>query len=69
MKNIYNTEDLLFTDWNNMSKGLGGYNEQFISMVYEKWLDEWTPEKYGETIETLNELVGSKCFRWGCNYD
>lgn len=62
MKNLYNTKSLLFTDHNNMFKGLGGYNEQFSSMVYEKWLYEWTAEKHGEIIKTLNKFVGSKIF-------
>lgn len=63
MKHIYNTQDWLFNNYNQLIKDIGGYRGQLTPRVYEKWLDEWTPTKHENTIQTLKNFVESEDFR------
>lgn len=63
MKFIYNTENIFFADYNAMQKELGGYFQQFSSLVYEKWLTEWTKEKHEQILSAIHLFIKSKDFR------
>lgn len=68
MKNICNTDNWLFKDYQQMINELG-YKEQFTPKVYEKWLSEWTPEKHIQIIGTLQKFVASGDFRLDHRHD
>lgn len=63
MKHIYNTQNWLFSDYNNLIRDLGGYGGQMTSHVYEKWLEEWTSIKHEQILQTLRIFVESGDFR------
>ncbi len=63
MKNIYNTEDWLFSDYAKMIKDVGGYREQFSSKVYAVWLHGFNVNSHQETIKALSKFVESEDFR------
>lgn len=63
MRYIYNTEDLFFNSYDTTIDELGGYYEQFTPAVYEKWLDEWSPEKHRSIISALHSFIQSGDFR------
>lgn len=59
MRYIYNTEDLFFNNYDTTIDELGGYYEQFTPAIYEKWLDEWSPEKHRSIISALQSFIQS----------
>jgi len=63
MKNIYNTENLFFRDYEKTIADLGGYDNQFTSKVYEKWISEWTPRRHAEILEAIQRFADSGDFR------
>ncbi len=63
MRHIYNTEDLFFDSYEAAEKALGGYKGQFSPAVYERWLDEWSPEKHSTILAALRRFVQSGDFR------
>ena len=63
MRYIYNTEDLFFDSYDATEKALGGYRGQFSPAVYERWLDEWSPEKHKAILAALRRFVQSGDFR------
>jgi hypothetical protein len=63
MRYIYNTEDLFFDSYETTEKALGGYKGQFSPAVYERWLDEWSPEKHSAILAALRRFVQSGDFR------
>jgi len=63
MKNIYNTENLFFQDYEKTIADLGGYYKQFTPMAYEKWMSEWTPKRHAEIIEAIQRFADSGDFR------
>jgi hypothetical protein len=63
MHNIYNTNNWLFDNYDQMEKDLGGYQNQFTSRVYSYFLDKRTPEKHQEIINTLETFIDSGDFR------
>ncbi len=63
MRYIYNTEDLFFDSYETTEKALGGYKGQFSPTVYERWLDEWSPEKHNAILAALRRFVQSGDFR------
>lgn len=63
MRHIYNTEDLFFNSYDTIIEELGGYDQQFTPAVYEKWLDEWSPEKHGDIISAIHFFIQSGDFR------
>jgi len=63
MKNIYNTENLFFQDYEKTIAGLGGYDKQFTPMVYGKWMNEWTPKGHAEIINAIQRFADSGDFR------
>ena len=63
MRYIYNTENLFFDSYETTEKALGGYKGQFSPAVYERWLDEWSPEKHNAILAALRRFVRSGDFR------
>ena len=63
MRYIYNTEDLFFDSYETTEEALGGYKGQFSPAVYERWLDEWSPEKHSAILAALRRFVQSGDFR------
>jgi hypothetical protein len=63
MRYIYNTENLFFEDYNMAMAEISGYDSQFTPVVYEKWLNEWSPHRHEEITKTLHDFVLSGEFR------
>ncbi len=63
MKNIYNTNNWLFTDYETMLEYVGGYKNQFTPKVYDYWLREWSSEKHESVCATLRKFIESGAFR------
>ena len=63
MHNIYNTNDWLFENYDRLEKDLGGYQGQFSSRVYSYFLDQITPKKHQEILDTLDIFIDSGDFR------
>lgn len=63
MRNIYNTENLFFNNYNSVINELGGYSMQFTDAVYDKWLSEWTYDKHESLLKAINAFIDSNDFR------
>lgn len=63
MRFMYNTEDLFFDSYDATIEKLGGYSAQFTPAIYEKWLEEWTPDKHRSIISALQTYIQSGDFR------
>lgn len=63
MKNIFNTENLFFEDYNDFITEVGAYSAQFSPVAYHKWLAEWSPERHEKIQTGLRNFVKSKDFR------
>lgn len=68
MRNIYNTNDWLFSNYKQMEEEVGGYSEQFTSKVYGVWMREWTPARHAEINAALNSFIDSGDFRLGSRH-
>ena len=69
MQYIYNKDDLFFNSYSDTIEEIVGYQKQFTPAIYEKWIDEYTPERHADIIETLKLFIDSKKFRLRCKYD
>ena len=65
MKNIYNTENWLFSDHQAMLKQIGGNAKQVTPKVYDVWLMDWTLERHNKLISNLRCFVDSNDYRLG----
>jgi capsule polysaccharide export protein KpsC/LpsZ len=63
MRHIFNTENLFFDSYSATVAELGGYDRQFSPEVYEKWLEEWRPEKHQAILAAVRNFVQSGDFR------
>ncbi|HZL30495.1 MAG TPA: hypothetical protein VFC54_05470 [Pseudolabrys sp.] len=63
MRNIYNTEDLFFESYDKAVDDLGGYSGQFEVEVYDRWLQDWSPERHRTIVAALRAFVRSGDFR------
>jgi hypothetical protein len=63
MRHIFNTENLFFDSYSATIAELGGYDRQFTPDVYEKWLEEWRPEKHQAILAAVRNFVQSGDFR------
>ncbi len=63
MRHIYNSENLFFDDYATTVEQLGGYREQFKLPVYDKWLDEFSPEKHKKIQDALKRFLAAEDFR------
>lgn len=65
MKHIYNTENWLFEDYQDMIDRLGGYRSQFSPMVYRYFMDRFNKSEHDRRMRTLSNFVESNDFRLG----
>lgn len=65
MKHIYNTNDWLFENYQQMIADLGGYSGQFTLEVYSYWADRWTAARHAGILAALDSFVNSGDFRLG----
>jgi hypothetical protein len=63
MRFMYNTEDLFFDSYDNTIEELGGYSGQFTPAVYDKCLEEWSPDKHHSIVSALQAYIRSGDFR------
>jgi hypothetical protein len=63
MRFMYNTEDLFFDSYDTTIEKLGGYSGQFTPAVYDKWLEQWTPDKHQSIVSALRTYIQSGDFR------
>lgn len=63
MRFMYNTEDLFFDSYDTTIEKLGGYSGQFTPAVYDKWMEEWTPDKHQAIVSALRTYIQSGDFR------
>jgi hypothetical protein len=68
MKNIYNTENMFFEDYDSSITEIGGYDAQFTFRAYEKWLADWSPRRHEEIANALGDFVRSGEFRMDYTY-
>jgi hypothetical protein len=65
MKNIFNTENWLFADYQDMIARLGGYRAQFSSSAYDYFLNGFNEFRHAQVLDTLSRFVDSDDFRLG----
>jgi len=63
MRNIYNTQNWLFTDYDTMLTELGGYDAQFDDRVYDYLITKLTDKRHNEIIQCLKSFWYSNDFR------
>ena len=63
IRNIYNTNDWLFDNYDEMINKIGGHHEQFTTKVYKEWLDEFTINKHENILSFLSKYIESNDFR------
>lgn len=63
MRNIYNTENLFFEDYDCAIADIGGYDEQFTPAIYKKWLAKWSSSRHADIVKALHKFAQSKEFR------
>ncbi len=63
MRHIYNSENIFFDDFQTVLEQLGGYNAQFKPVVYDKWLEQFTPQKHERIMTALRRFIESGDFR------
>jgi hypothetical protein len=68
MKNIYNTENWLFEDYQDMLSQLGGYRAQFSPAVYDYYLSHFNKDRHLKVLSSLARFVDSGDFRLGTEH-
>lgn len=63
MRHIHHTGDLFFDNYDSTLWSLGGYNDQFSPKVYDKWINEWNPEKHKSLLSDVTSFVRSGKFK------
>lgn len=63
MRNIFNTDNLFFRNYDKAIEDLGGYYGQFTDAVYDRWMSEWTPEQHQSILSTTKRMIESGDFR------
>lgn len=63
MRYIFNTENLFFDSYESADKDLGGYDKQFTPAAYDRWIQEWSPEKHRDISAALLKFIRSGDFR------
>lgn len=57
MKNIFQTADLFFDDYNKFVSDLGGQRQQFTSRAYREFLDQLTLEKHELLLAQIKSFI------------
>jgi len=63
MKNIFNTENYLFSNYAETISRVGGYDAQFMPAIYAEWARQWTTERHAALIAALERFAQSSDFR------
>jgi hypothetical protein len=63
MRHIFNTENLFFSSYSTTLRKMGGYSKQFTPAIYERWLDEWSPERHQAITSAVQSFIQSGDFR------
>jgi hypothetical protein len=65
MRNIYNTQDIFFANYDKTLKDIGGYDAQFSPTMYRAWLECFTSFGHQAILSRLNNFINSGDFRMG----
>ena len=66
MRFIYKDSDnWLFSNYEEFLKKIGGYSEQFKSVAYKEFIDEFSRDKHERIVNTIKKFIESKDFRLG----
>lgn len=63
MRNVFNTNDMFFSDFAKVLEEIGGYDQQFSPSIYHEWLKEWSPEEHSAISTGLTRFIDSGDFR------
>jgi hypothetical protein len=63
MRNIYNTANIFFNNYNATIKKLRGYSSQFTDRVYVEWIAEWTPAKHDSILRAFQNYLDTEDYR------
>ena len=63
MNKIYNSENIIFDDWQATLREMGGHAEQFTPKVYSCWMKEWSKQRHLSIAQALNRFVAQEDFR------
>jgi hypothetical protein len=63
MRHIFNTEDIFFDSYDRALDDLGGYYGQLTPEVYDRWLEDWSPDRHQAIIAAIRRFIGSGDFR------
>ena len=63
MRHIFNTENILFPDYDKAVEDLGGYYGQFEPKVFDRWQQDWSPALHESINRALNRFIASGDFR------
>jgi len=63
MARIFNTQNLFFDDYDGAINALSGYDFQFTPKVYQRWVQEWAPQKHENIMAALKIFIQSEDFR------
>jgi len=64
MRNVFNTDNWLFGDYQHMVGELGGYSTQFTPVVYDYWREScWSQERHDGILYKLHDFIDSGKFR------
>ncbi|MCK5541072.1 MAG: hypothetical protein KAI40_00150 [Desulfobacterales bacterium] len=55
-----NMSNWLYQDYHSYIKNVGGYDNQFVSIAYNYFIDEFTNSIHNQTIALLNNFIDSK---------
>lgn len=56
---IHNVNDWLFPNYESFIQEIGGYQRQFESVSYEKFLNRFSSSRHGQILQSLNSFIES----------
>ena len=59
LKNIYHSNDWLYDDYGKYIDNIGGFTSQFNRSVYSSWINNWTPKRHKQIIQSLINFINS----------
>lgn len=63
MHHLYNTESLFLDNYLDTIKSMGGYAAQFTPLMFDKWLEQWSPVRHERLKSALQNFIESGDFR------
>lgn len=63
MARIFNTQNLFFDSYDNVIEQQGGYAAQFSPSIYQRWMEQWSPEKHRAILSAIGSFIDSGDFR------